>query len=223
MMHVHVGPRARRVLVGGLLALCLAWATGSQPGSALGLTEIGVRVSIDRLATLTSATGIWQANVRAYVRTALDDVWCMDMGLGFDFARMAPSATIGLRRGVLQDIVLEGDVTLAWIPRHGIVAALDTGVGYYPQISERGQLILETFPMHWQIVSVDHRYIPVPELRLSFALGANLLLEQSGYFGEVITVEGYKIENRRLPFSLFVGNGWYLTAARFTTLVGYEL
>jgi len=212
----------RRVAI-GTLTLCVILATLALPAGAFGIAEIGLHVSIDRLETLTSTTGAWHATVRAFVRTELDAVWTMDMGLGLDVARMAPAVTLGLNRDLLQNLFVAADLTLQWIPRYGIAAALDTGLCYHPTVSDGGQLVLETFPVHWQIVSVDHRYVPVPELLLSFALGANLLLEHGGAIGEVLTIEGYKIEDRRLPFSLFVGNGWYLTLAQLTTRVGYEL
>lgn len=221
MMYRDIIGCSRRRIAAGHLVMLLAVVLVSLPGGAFDLEEIGLRVSIDRLATATSATGAWHASVRGYVRTALDSVWCMDTGLGFDFVERAVFGTIGFRRDVLKNLVVEGDVTLQWIPRRGVTGAIDAGICYAPQISERGQLILETFPVHWQLISVDHRYIPVPELHLAFTVGANLLLDQGGFFGEAITVEGYKIEHRRLPFSLFVGNGWYLTMAQFTTRVGY--
>ncbi len=213
---------SRRIVI-GTLTMCAILATLALPAGAFGIAEIGLCVSIDRLEALTSAAGAWHVTLRAFVRTELDAVWTMDLGLGLDVARMAPAVTIGLSRDLLQSVFVAAGLGLEWVPRYGIAAALDTGLCYHPTISEGGQLILETFPVHWQIVSVDHRYVPVPELRLSFALGANLLLEHGGRFGEVLTIEGYKIEDRRLPFSLFVGNGWYLTLAEFTTRVGYEL
>jgi len=200
------------ILICCLSVACLAFET----------VEAGFSISVDRLRALLAPDGRWAASVDAYMLTALDDVWRMETRLGFDFAHMAPSATIGFRDQVSESFLLEADVTLQWRPRHGIIAWIDTGIRYHPLITERSRLILETFPIRWQIISVDHRYFPIPELRLAGTFGAMLLLEQGGFVGEAITVQGYKIEHRRLPFSLFVGNEWYLTVADFATRIGYQ-
>lgn len=190
---------------------------------AFELVEFGFQVNIDRLATVNSNTGKWHASVEAYLQMELDAIWRIETGIGFDFARLAPSGSIGFLRAVLDEMYLESDLVLQWIPRHGIVATIDTGIRYSPQISETGRLIVETYPIQWQIISIDHRYFPIPEFNLSLTIGGALLLDQGGFFGEIVTIEAYKIEDRRLPFSLFVGNGWFLTAGQLTTRFGYRL
>jgi len=186
------------------------------------IVEAGFCISIDRLKTLISPTGRWEASANAYMLTALDEAWRMEMGLGFDFAHMAPSATLGFRDQATDTFLWEADATLQWVSRHGLVAWIDTGARYHPSITDRSRLILETFPIRWQIISIDHRYFPIPEFHFALTIGATLLLEQGGFIGEAVTIEGYKIDHRRLPFSLFVGNEWYLTVSEFATRIGYE-
>lgn len=208
----------RRVLVGIGLALLVSFGCG-----AFELLEFGFHVNLDRLATMNSNTGKWHASVEAYLQMELDAVWRTEAGIGFDFARLAPSGSIGFLRTVLDEMYLEGDLVLQWIPRHGIVATLDTGIRYHPAISEMSRLIVEVYPIQWQIISIDHRYFPVPEINLSLTIGGAMLLEQGGFFGETVKIEAYKIEDRRLPFSLFVGNDWFLTAGQLRTIFGYRL
>jgi len=195
----------------------------SLTGHAFPLNEFGFHVNLDRLTSASSTTGRWHASIEAYVQTEIDDVWRMESGIGFDFASLAPSASIGLLASTLKDMDLNGDLILRWIPRHGIVATLDTGIRYQPRVSDKARWIFEIVPIRWNIISIDHSYFPVPRIDLSLTIGGVMLLEQGGFFGETITIEAYKIENRRLPFSLFVGNGWYLTAGQLTTRVGYRL
>ncbi len=190
---------------------------------AFTVKEFGFHVNIDRLATMSSNTGRWHASVEAYLQMELDTVWRVETGIGFDFARLAPSGSIGFLRTILDEMYLEGDLVMQWIPRHGIVAAIDTGIRYSPEMSEESRLIVEVCPIQWQIISIDHRYFPIPEFNLSLTIGGALLLDHGGFFGETVTIEAYKIEDRRLPFSLFVGNGWYLTAGQLTTIFGYRL
>lgn len=190
---------------------------------AFALTEFGFRVNLDRLATLNSDTGQWHASVEAYLQTELDAVWQMGTGIGFDFSELAPTASIGFLRSITDTLFVDAAFILKWIPRYGIVGTIDTGMGYYPMISEQGQLILEIYPIQWQVISVDHRYIPIPQINLALTMGAVMLLDQGGFFGETVTIEAYKVEHRRLPFSLFVGNEWYLTVGQLTSRFGYEL
>lgn len=190
---------------------------------AFELLEFGFCVNIDRLATMSSNTGKWHANVETYLQMELDTVWRVETGIGFDFARLAPSGSIRFLRTVLDEMYLEGDLVMQWIPRHGIVATIDTGIRYSPEMSEESRLIVEVYPIQWQIISIDHRYFPIPEFNLSLTIGGALLLDRGGFFGETVTIEAYKIEDRRLPFSLFVGNGWFLTAGQMRTIFGYRL
>jgi len=136
---------------------------------------------------------------------------------------MSPVASIALLRSFGDSMLVEADLALKWIPRYGIVGTIDTGFGYYPMISEQSQLILEMYPIRWQVISVEHRYIPIPQINLAMTVGAAMLLNQGGFFGGAVTFEAYKVDDRRLPFSLFVGNGWYFTAGQFTTRAGYRL
>ncbi len=200
----------------------LLLGTLSVGAQAFGIREFGFRVSIDRLATLASPSTAWHATVEAYLKTQLDVVWQVETGIGFDFARLAPSGSIGFLRSALADMELVGDVVLQWIPRFGIQASIDTGIRYHPTITDRSRLLLETYPIHWQVISVEHRYYPVPEFDPAVTIGGVLLLEQGGFFGETVTIDAYKIADRRLPFSLFIGNDWYLTAGELTTRFGYE-
>ncbi len=157
------------------------------------------------------------------MQTEMDAVWRMESSIGFDFAKLAPSASIGLLASILNDMDLDGSLVLQWIPRIGITATLDTGIRYQPRMSDRARWILEVTPIRWDVVSIDHSYFPIPRINLSMTIGGVMLLEQGGFFGESVTIQGYKIESRRLPFSLFIGNGWYLTAGQLTTRVGYRL
>lgn len=188
---------------------------------AFALREFGFHVNLDRLAIVNSNTGRWHASIKAYVQTEIDDVWRMETGIGFDFAKLAPSGSIGFLAAIRHDMDLDGDLVLQWIPRYGIAGTIDTGIRYQPQLTEKSRLIVEIYPIKWQIISVDHRYFPIPEFDLSLTIGGVMLLDQGGYFGETVTIEAYKIDTRRLSFSLFVGNGWFLTAGQLTTRVGY--
>ena len=190
---------------------------------AVAVKEFGFHVNLDRLGALDASTGYWNASIEAYVQTELDDAWRVNTGLGFDFARLAPLGFIGVQRSITNDMTIDADLTLKWIPRHGIVGTIDTGFRYAPMISEKSQLILEAYPIQWQVISVEHRYIPIPQINLSLAIGAAMLLNQGGFFGQTVTIEAYKVDGRRVPFSLFVGSGWFLTAGQFTTRVGYQL
>lgn len=190
---------------------------------AFALKEFGFHVNLDRLATMSSGSGRWHASIEAYVQTELDTIWRVETGIGFDFARLAPSFSIGFLAAIFDEMDLDGDLILQWIPRHGIVGTIDTGIRYHPQITEKSCLIIEIYPIKWQVISVDHSYFPIPELDLALTIGGVMLLDQGGFFGETVTIEAYKIETRRLPFSLFVGNGWFLTAGQLSTLVGYRL
>jgi len=190
---------------------------------AFAMKEFGFHVNLDRLATMNSSTGRWHASVEAYVQTEFDAIWRMETGIGFDFAKLAPSFSIGFLAAVFDEMDLDGDLILQWIPRFGVAATIDTGIRYHPQITEKSRLIVEVYPIKWQVISVDHRYFPIPEFDLSLTIGGVMLLDQGGFFGETVTIEAYKIETRRLPFSLFVGNGWFLTAGQLTTLFGYRL
>jgi hypothetical protein len=202
--------------------LIVLLSTLSLCAHAFGIREFGFRVSIDRLGTLTAPTNGWHATIEAYLETQLDVVWQVETGIGFDFARMAPSGSIAFLRAGLANMELVGDVVLQWIPRFGIQASIDTGIRYHPMLSDRSRFVLETYPIHWQVISVEHRYYPVPEFNPAVTIGGVLLLEQGGFFGETVTIDAYKIADRRLPFSLFVGNDWYLTAGELTTRFGYE-
>jgi hypothetical protein len=195
------------------------------PVSCLSFTlkEFGFRVNLDRLATLSTNTGRWHASVAAYIQIELDSVWQVKTGIGFDFAKMAPVASIGLLRSITDSMLIEADLSLKWIPRYGVVGIIDTGMSCYPMISGQSQLIVEVYPIRWQVISVEHRYIPVPELNLALTIGVAMLLNQGGFFGETVTIDAYKVAHRRLPFSLFVGSGWYLTAGQLTTRVGCRL
>jgi|GEM_PF-2469946 len=190
---------------------------------AFTLKEFGLHVNLDRLAAASSTSGRWHASIKAYMQTTIDDVWRMETGIGFDFAKLAPSGSIGFLAAIRDDLDLDGDLVLQWIPRYGITATIDTGIRYQPQLTEKSRLILEVYPITWQVISVDHRYIPIPEFDLSITIGGVMLLDQGGFFGESITIEAYKIDSHRLAFSLFVGNGWFLTAGQLTTRVGYRL
>jgi len=190
---------------------------------AFTMTEFGFHINLDRLAAANAPSGRWHASIKAYMQTEIDDIWRMESGIGFDFAEYSPFASIGFLASILTETDVCADLVLQWIPRFGIAATIGTGIRYQPQLSEKSRLILETYPVMWSIISVDHRYIPIPEIDLSLTIGAVLLLDQGGFFGEAMTVEAYKIEAYRLPFSLFVGNGWFLTAGQLTTRAGYRL
>lgn len=190
---------------------------------AVSVREFGFHINLNRLGTLSTNTGRWHASVEVYLQTELDSVWQVKSGLGFNFAEMAPVVSIGFSRSITDTMLVEADLALKWIPRYGIVGTIDTGFRYYPMISEQSQLILEMYPIRWQVISVKHRYVPIPQINLALTVGAAMLLDQGGFFGEAVTIEAYKIEDRRLPFSLFVGNGWYLTAGQLTTIFGYRL
>jgi hypothetical protein len=190
---------------------------------AFTLKEFGLHVNLDRLAAASSTSGRWHASIKAYMQTTIDDVWRMETGVGFDFSNYSPSASIGFLASVLTETDLNGDLVLQWIPWNGIAATINTGIRYQPQLSEKSRLIVEVYPITWEVISVDHRYIPIPEFDLSLTIGGVMLLDQGGFFGGSITVEAYKIDSHRLPFSLFVGNGWFLTAGQLTTRIGYRL
>jgi hypothetical protein len=188
---------------------------------AFSLTEFGVRVSVNRLAKQGSDMDRLQASAEIYLQSELDAVWQMKTGIGFDLASLAPFGTVGILRSIFDELYVEGDLVLKWIPHYGIVGTIDTGILYQPEISETIRLILEAYPITWQVISIDHRYFPIPQFHLSLTMGAVMSLEHGGFFGETVTIESYKIEDRRLPFSLFVGNGWYLTPGKLTTIIGF--
>lgn len=214
----RAGVGMRRLLAIFLIVICVSSSCG-----AFAWKEFGFHVNLNRLATSSASTGRWHASVKAYMQTEIDAVWRMESSIGFDFARLAPSASIGLLASILNDMDLDGDLIMQWIPRLGIVATLDTGIRYQPPMSDRARWVLEITPVRWDIISIDHSYFPIPRLNLSMTVGGVMLLEQGGFFGESVTIQAYKIETRRLPFSLFIGNGWYLTAGQLTSRVGYGL
>lgn len=203
--------------------LIMVWILIPVSCHAVSVREVGFHVHLDRLGMLDTRGGRWHASVEVYLQTELDAVWHVENGLGFDFSEMSPVASIGFLRSFGDSLLVEGELDLKWIPRHGIVGTIDTGFRYAPMISETTELILETYPIQWQVISVEHRYIPIPQINLSLTIGAAMLLNQGGFFGQTVTIEAYKTTARRLPFSLFVGNAWYLTAGQFTTRIGYRL
>jgi hypothetical protein len=206
----------RRLVVVGMSVGVL-----SMGAQAFAIRGFGFHVNINRLATSASPATSWHATLQAYLVTDLDPVWRVETGLGFDFDRLAPSGSIGFLRAVSDDLDVVSNVVLEWIPRVGIQASIDAGIRYDPLISDRASLILETYPIHWDVISVEHRYYPVPTFDPAVAIGGAYLLEHGGFFGETVTIDAYKIRDRRLPFSLFIGNDWYLTAAVLTTRFGY--
>ena len=88
---------------------------------AVALKKFGFHVNLDRLGALDSSTEYWNASIEAYVQTELDDVWRVNTGLGFDFARLAPLGFIGVQRSITNNMTIDADFTLKWIPRHGSV------------------------------------------------------------------------------------------------------
>jgi len=139
---------------------------------AVSVREFGFHVNLDRLGTLGTNIGRWHAFVEVYLQTELDSVWQVRNGIGFDFSEMSPVASIGLLRSFGDSILVEADLALKWIPRYGVVGIIDTGFRYYPMISEQSQLILEMYPIRWQVISVEHRYIPIPQINLAMTVGA---------------------------------------------------
>jgi len=87
---------------------------------AVALKKFGFHVNLDRLGALDSSTEYWNASIEAYAQTELDDVWRVNTGLGFDFARLAPLGFIGVQRSITNNMIIDADLTLKWIPLHGI-------------------------------------------------------------------------------------------------------
>ncbi|MBE0635619.1 hypothetical protein IH601_06465 [Candidatus Bipolaricaulota bacterium] len=185
------------------------------------VTEYGVHINLNRLTKRSTETGRWHASVEVYVQQELDAVWRMESGLGYDFADSSPFASVGFLRSLMEEMYVEADFVLQWVPRHGFVGAVNTGMRYHPMIADRTRLILEAYPVQWGFVSVNHRYSLLPVISPSFKVGLVMLLEHGGFFGETVTIAAQKVE-RRLPFSLFIGNDYYLTAGQLTTVIGYR-
>ena len=186
------------------------------------ILEYGIHINIDRLTKRSTETGRWHASIDVYIQRELDASWRMESGLGYDFADSSPFASVGFLRTILEEMYAEADFVLEWVPHHGFVGAVNTGMRYHPMIEERTRLILEAYPIQWGFVSVNHRYSLLPVINPSLKVGLVLVLEHGGFFGETVTITAQKVE-RRLPFSLFIGNDLYLTAGQLTTAIGTRL
>jgi len=187
------------------------------------VAEYGIHINIDRLTKRSTEIGQWHASVDVYVQQQLDVLWRMESALGYDFSDRSPFASVGFLRPVLDEMYVEADLVLQWVPHHGFIGMINTGMRYHPMISESSRLILEAYPIQWGFVSVNHRYSLLPAFDPSFKMGLALVLEHGGFFGETVTISAYKVKGSRLPFSLFIGNDWYLTAGQLTTVIGSRL
>lgn len=184
------------------------------------VTEFGMHVNLDRLTKRSTEIGRWHASLDVYVQQQLDPIWRMESAVGYDFADRSPFASVGFLRPVMDEMFVEADLILQWVPHHGFIGMVNTGMRYHPMISDSSRLILEAYPIQWGFVSVNHRYSLLPTLDPSFKMGLALVLEYGGFIGETVTISAYKVKGSRLPFSLFVGNDWYLTVGQLTTVIG---
>jgi hypothetical protein len=204
-----------------LIAMGLLLVTVSICADAFSIREIGVCVRIDRLERLDAPATTWHAILHASVGVELDPVWGAEVGLGFDVARVVPSGSIGFVRLLTKDLSVVGDMTMEWVRGSGIQAAIDTGIRYEPLISAQSRLLLAVAPIHWDMISLNHRYYPIPAFSPAVTIGGAYLLSRGGFLGQSITIDAYELQDRRVPFSLFIGNDWYLTVGQLTTSFGY--
>lgn len=202
----------------GMLLLIVALSPVLSYG--FEVTEFGIHINLDRLTKRSTEIGRWHASVDVYVQQQLDPIWRMESAIGYDFADRSPFASVGFLRPVLEEMYVEADLVLQWVPQHGFVGMINTGMRYHPMISDSSRLILETYPVRWGFVSVNHRYSLLPAFDLSLKVGLVMVLEHGGFFGETVTISAIKVKGSRLPFSLFIGNDWYLTVGQLTTVIG---
>jgi len=132
------------------------------------------------------------------------------------------STNVGLWHASVE-VYLQTELDSVWQVRNGLgfdfsemspVASIALLRSFGDSMRVEADLALKWIPRYGIVGTIDTGFGYYPMISEQ----SQLILEMGA-----VTFEAYKVDDRRLPFSLFVGNGWYFTAGQFTTRAGYRL
>ncbi len=200
--------------------IVLAVVAFSAAGSAVELLQVGVRIDLGLHPLKVGGAARWDFAVGGYGLVHLNEGWGARASVGYSVANAGPYASLGVARAVVENVLLEGDVTFQWNFRdRSSTANLDAGVRFRSRPESQQRSSLAIFPASWTLNTASGR----PALfsfSPSFTAEAALVLDVGLLAGAAITVGFLRVPTGDDQPVWPIGDGWMLST-RLTPHIAY--